>query len=87
MVTGYVFPSKVLAMVGVAEVAGVQDVDIALVDDLDVGLNTLFSGLLKKLSQLSAWSKISGKKIRVGLSGEVDLMWMPRSLTFLVSTS
>lgn len=75
------------AVVGVAEVAGVQDIDISLVDDLDGEATTLLAGLLKKVSQFSAWSNISGMKMRVGLSGVVDLMWMPLSLTDLVSTS
>ena len=34
MGTGYVLPSEVLAVVGVAEVSRVEDVDVALVDDL-----------------------------------------------------
>ena len=73
-------------MIGVAEVSGVEDVDIPLVDDLCGVRGTLFAGLEKKLSQFSAWSNASGKKMRLGLSGAVDLMCTPLSLTFLEST-
>jgi hypothetical protein len=81
-----VFPGEVVVAVGVAEVAGVEDVDVALVDDLGGEGSTLLRGLLKKSSQLSAWSKTSGMKMRLGLSAAVDLMWMPRSFTFFEST-
>lgn len=50
-------------------------------------MGTLLVGLLKKLSQFSAWSKASGKKMRLGLSFAVDLMCTPLSLTFLESTT
>lgn len=73
-------------MIGVSEVSRVEDVHIPLVDDLRVAGDTLLAGLVKKLSQFSAWSKASGKKMRLGLSTVVDLMWTPRSLTFLEST-
>lgn len=73
-------------VIGIAEVTGVEDVDIALVDDLDDGRGTLLSGLVKKRSQFSAWSNISGKKMRVGLSGVVAWMWRPLNLTLLEST-
>ena len=59
-------------MIRVAEVARVEDVDVALLDDLPRMRGTLLRGSLKKASQLSAWSNISGKKMRVGLSGVVD---------------
>ena len=49
--------------------------------DLIEGRCTLLLGLVKKLSQLSAWSNISGKKMRVGLSLEVDLICTPRNFT------
>jgi len=87
MGTGEVFPAEVVGVVGVAEVAGVEDVDVALVDDLGGVRGTLLRGLLKKLSQFSTWSNASGKKMRLGLSLEVDLICTPRSRTFLVSTS
>lgn len=73
-------------MVRIAEVAGVEDIDVALVDDLSEDDGTLLEGLLKKLSQFYAWSKASGKKMRLGLSFEVDLMCTPLSLTLRVST-
>lgn len=36
VLTGYVFPSEVVGVVGVSEVSRVEDVDISLVDDLRV---------------------------------------------------
>jgi hypothetical protein len=77
----------VLSVVGVAEIPGVEDVDVPLVDDLGGERGTLLSGLLKKLSQFSAWSKASGKKMRLGLSFEVERMCTPRSFTLRLSTS
>jgi len=73
-------------MVRVSEVSRVKDVNIPLVDDLPHKRGTLLAGFEKKLSQFSAWSNASGKKMRLGLSAEVDLMCTPRSLTFLEST-
>lgn len=84
--TAQIFPSEVVGAIGVTEISRVEDVDIPLVDDLPRIGRTLLAGLEKKSSQLSVWSKASGKKIRLGLSAAVDLMWMPRSLTFLDST-
>ena len=77
---------QVVGAIGVAEISRVEDVHISLVDDLASLRGTLLAGLEKKSSQLSVWSKASGKKMRLGLSAAVDFMWMPRSLTFLDST-
>lgn len=73
-------------MIRVSEVSWIEDIDISLINDLRVDRATLFLGLLKKFNQFSAWSKASGKKMRLGLSAAVDLMCTPRSLTFLEST-
>ena len=66
---------------------GIEDIYIYLMYDLCEWGSTLLTGLLKKLSQFYAWSNASGKKMRLGLSRDVDLMWTPLSLTFLLSTS
>jgi len=84
--TAQIFPPEVVRAIRIAEISRVEDVDIPLVDDLAGSLGTLLAGLEKKSSQLSVWSKASGKKIRLGLSAAVDFMWMPRSFTFLDST-
>jgi hypothetical protein len=84
--TAQIFPPEVVGAIGVAEISRVEDVHISLVDDLASLRGTLLAGLEKKSSQLSVWSKASGKKMRLGLSAAVDFMWMPRSLTFLDST-
>ena len=76
-----------VAVIRVTKVPGVQDVNIALLDDLDRVKGTLLEGSLKKRSQFSAWSNISGMKTRFGLSGVVDEMWTPLSLTSLEPTS
>ena len=84
--TAQIFPPEVVGAIGVTEISRVEDIHISLVDNLTNYWDTLLAGLEKKSSQLSVWSKASGKKIRLGLSAAVDLMWMPRSLTFLDST-
>ena len=75
------------AVIRISEVTGIQDVNVPLLDDLNEAGVTLLEGSLKNLNQLSAWSKISGMKMRLGLSGVVDWMWTPLSLTFLESVS
>ena len=82
-----VFPAKLFRVIWITKVSRIENVNIALVDYLGGIICTLLVGLLKKLSQFSAWSNASGKKIRLGLSFAVDLMWMPLSFTFLESTS
>ena len=77
-IVGVGFPGHDFVLVRVAEVSWVKDIHIPLLDDLTYALITLLSGLLKKLSQFSAWSKASGMKIRLGLSLAVD--WMRRPL-------
>lgn len=41
-------------MIRISKVSGVEDVNIALMDDLHNNLSTLLAGLEKKLSQFSA---------------------------------
>lgn len=87
MCTGYVLPAEVFAVIRISKITRINNVDVSLMDDLCEGEGTLLSGLLKKLIQFYAWSNASGKKMRLGLSSEVDLICTPRNLTFLVSTS
>ena len=51
--------------IGGADVPGVENVHVALLDDLSGGRGTLFWGLEKKGTQFSTLSKNSGKKIKL----------------------
>lgn len=78
MGTGDVFPSEVFAVVGVAEVAGVQDVYIALVDDLGGGVRYFVVGVAEEVEPVFGL---------VEDLGEEDEGWTVRSGGFDVDAS
>ncbi len=78
-------PSHGWVSIRITKISWVDDVNISLLYNLYKDLSTLLLGLVKNCSQFSAWSNISGMKIRLGLSYEVDCILIPLSSTSSLS--